>query len=63
MQDLNKALELDSSNGTFYFNRALIKYDGANYTGAIKDYGLSIKYTNNKSAFRSYYNRGNCHRK
>ena len=57
---LSDVYKIDSANGNFFFNRALV-YDGlGELNKAIEDYTSSIK--RSKNAFRSLYNRGNTYR-
>ena len=54
--DYTKAIELDTTNPTYFDNRALSKTEKDDYAGAVEDYSTSIELY--PSDFETYYQRG-----
>jgi len=54
--DYTKAIELDSTNPTYFDNRALSKTEKEDYAGAVEDYSSSIEIYPTDA--ETYYQRG-----
>ncbi|CCI02913.1 tetratricopeptide repeat protein [Microcystis aeruginosa] len=56
LEDLDKAISLNSNNPIAYNNRGVIRFDLGNNTGALEDLNMAISLQSNYA--EAYYNRG-----
>lgn len=66
--NFTKAIELDKTNGEYYFNRANVKRETNEYQEAINDYESAIKFWEQKysahspelNIYKAYFHKGIC---